>query len=250
MPCRASSAVSSGSAAAADPPRGASLTHSAKSRAGFLSALYCFFCFLRSKATLQTKVQKVLHALQDFPTAVLALDTFLRRDTPSVAERACLAQACFHVLRDMCPALDVADENVLEHSRILFTYLLTEPLDEDGSILVDGSTAVSVEAVEEHSLLCDLSDERLVDPVQVLRSDILKGGDSKAGTPTATAGATPGSGRKRKAESSDDEADSGDDRPEFERAKCVPVSLLNHTYPVLAKALWCHASPSSPMLAS
>lgn len=195
------------------PPRGFAVEHSEGAMAAFLASLWCFTAHLNAQPQLQVAVLHQLDAvLVDFPPAVLAMATFVRRDTPSDTERAALAQACFALLREVCPS-SVPDTDVLRHTPVLFTFLLTEPL--MGSDKACGVT--------ERSLLCDLVDERLVAPVRV-RQELY---ESKC------------PGRHSVCQGVPEVVIDG----AADRTRNVPLSLLSSSNPAVAKELWCTPHP-------
>ncbi|KAK0202192.1 hypothetical protein DFS33DRAFT_1060450 [Desarmillaria ectypa] len=131
----------------------------------FLASLYrlCALVAVKGSAA-ERRVISSLYTITRFPPAARTLAVLLRNKNPLPEERAALSEAIFHALRDFIPAgiegpvqISTNPGRLFEAARILLGHILTM-----GEV-IDPNLANSV--VEDISLVCSVSQKRLMDPV-------------------------------------------------------------------------------------
>ncbi|KAK0457420.1 uncharacterized protein EV420DRAFT_1548064 [Desarmillaria tabescens] len=131
----------------------------------FLASLYRLCALVADKGSAaERRIISSLYTITRFPPAARALAVLLHNKNPLPEERAALSEAIFHALRDFIPAgiqgpvqISTNPGRFFEAARILLGHILTM-----GEV-TDSNLANPV--VEDISLVCSVSQKRLVDPV-------------------------------------------------------------------------------------
>ncbi|SJL07961.1 uncharacterized protein ARMOST_11319 [Armillaria ostoyae] len=131
----------------------------------FLASLYRLCALVADKGgAAERRIISSLYTITRFPPAARTLAVLLRNKNPLPEERAALSEATFHALHDFIPAgitgpvqISTNPGRFFEAARILLGHVLTM-----GDV-IDSNSANPI--VEDISLVCSVSQKRLVDPV-------------------------------------------------------------------------------------
>jgi hypothetical protein len=153
----------------------------------FLSCLFCFTKYLSTNKVVLVRILALLRILLiDFPPIVLSFRYLCMGLDVADSEKASISQACFCLMREMLPK-NIPKNKVFEHTRIFFTFLLTQKYDSmnialNSSIGMDLGENVEVGEEENRkhisldmgrenyrhiNLICHSTNAILVDPVTV-----------------------------------------------------------------------------------
>ncbi|KAJ7737751.1 hypothetical protein B0H16DRAFT_103670 [Mycena metata] len=132
--------------------------------AALLSSLYVFAHSCAQKGVAgERRVLALAYAVLRFPPAIRTLAGLLLNKVPRPEEKAALAEALFHALKEFSsrgpPVITSRNDRRFETVRILLAYIAAAATD------AAESNAVEKRAVEEMSLVCALSRKRLTDAV-------------------------------------------------------------------------------------
>ncbi|KAJ7472963.1 hypothetical protein B0H11DRAFT_1345488 [Mycena galericulata] len=139
-----------------------SVEQTPRGMAALLSSLYLFAHSVAQKGVgAEQKVLALAYGVLRFPPAIRTLAGLLLNKVPRPEEKAALAEALFHALREFSSrgpaAITSRETRRFETIRILLAYIASAADAE--------STAVPERPVEEISLVCAISRKRLRDPV-------------------------------------------------------------------------------------
>jgi hypothetical protein len=95
----------------------------------FLSCLFCFTKYLSKNKAVLVRILALLRVLLiDFPPTVLSFRSLCMGLDVADSEKADISQAFFCLMREMLPK-NIPDIKIFEHTRIFFTFLLTQKYD-------------------------------------------------------------------------------------------------------------------------
>lgn len=142
-----------------------SIIQTPRGMSAFLASLYRLCALVADKgSTAERRIISSLYTITRFPPAGRTLAVLLRNKNPLPEERAALSEATFHALRDFIPAgiagpvqISTNPGRFFEAARIFLGHVLTM------GDLTDSNSANPI--VEDISLVCSVSQKRLVDPV-------------------------------------------------------------------------------------
>ncbi|KAG6844814.1 hypothetical protein H0H87_003481 [Tephrocybe sp. NHM501043] len=137
-----------------------SMHQTPRGMAALLSSLHVLSEVVRQKGVVsENRVLAALYSVTRFPPAVRALGMLMLNIAPQPHEKAALSEALFHALRDFSQTASMAftinTSRRFETVRILLGHILT----------ITDVVNVIERPLQSFSLICGLSNKRLVDPV-------------------------------------------------------------------------------------